>query len=132
MQPMIASKDARIDDYIKELPAWQGRLADHIRELIHVAEPGIEETIKRAKLPYFTLKGNVCAFMGTKDHLNVLIYDPIAPDPQKIVNQGEGNKTARGIQMYEGDSLDGTAFVDLIKAVVANNRAGGWRKLSAK
>jgi hypothetical protein len=39
------------------------------------------------------------------------------------------NETARSIQIYENDPLDGEAFKALIKAVVDNNRAGGWRKL---
>ncbi len=129
---MTANKDARIDEYIQKLPDWQRELAEHVRELIHEAEPSIEETIKRGDRPYFTLDGNVCALLGAKDHLNVFIYDPIAPDPHKIINQGEGNATARAIQIYEADELDDRAFVDLIKAVVANNRVGGWRKLSAK
>jgi|SRR5882672_12402042 len=85
--------------------------------------------IKRTDRPYFTLNGNVCAFQATKDHINVFIYDPIAPDPGKIINQGKGNLTARAIQIYQGDTLNEKAFVSLIKAVVGNNRAGGWRKL---
>jgi hypothetical protein len=61
--------------------------------------------------------------------LNVFIYDPVAPDPSGIINQGHGNATARSIQLYEGDSVNDEAFVGLIQAVVSNNRKGGWRKL---
>ncbi len=129
---MNATKDARIDDAIEALPEWQRLVATQVRELIHQAEPEIEETIKRGDRPYFALQGTVAALLGAKDHLNIFIYDPIAPDPHKIINQGEGNKTARAIQLYEYDTLNESAFVDLIKAVVANNRAGGWRKLSGK
>jgi hypothetical protein len=129
---MMANKDARIDDSIAALPDWQRVLATRVRELIHEAEPEIEETIKRGDRPYFTLNGNIAALLGARDHLNVFIYDPIAPDPQKIINQGHGNATARAIQIYENDKLNEAAFVDLVKAVVANNRAGGWRKLSGK
>ncbi len=123
--------DSRIDTYIAALPGWQRERAAQVRALIHEAEPAIEETIKRGDRPYFTCEGTVCALLGTKDHLNVFIYDPIAPDPQHIINQGEGNVTARAIQIYEDDKFNDRAFVDLIKAVVANNRAGGWRKISA-
>lgn len=125
----MRSKDKRIDNYIKKLPAWQQNICEEIRRLIHLAEPEIEETIKRTDRPYFTLQGNVCALLATKDHINVFIYDPIAPDPEKIINQGQGNQTARAIQLYEGDTIHEKAFVNLIKAVVANNRAGGWRKV---
>jgi hypothetical protein len=118
-----------VDDYISSLPEWQQAVGKHVRELIHQAEPDIVEEIKFKNRPYFTLAGNVCALLAAKDHVNVFIYDPIAPDPKGIINQGHGNATARAIQLYEHHSLDDKAFVELIKAVVTNNRKGGWRKL---
>ncbi len=99
--------------------------------MIHEADPEIEEVIKRRVQPYFVHEGNVAALLATKDHVNVYIYDPIAPDPQKIINQGHNNTSARAIQLYETDALHEEAFSNLIKAVVANNKAGGWRKLQA-
>lgn len=122
-------KDPRIDDYIQILPAWQQKVAQSVREIIHAAGPEVIETIKFTNRPYFVLGGNLFAFLGTKDHLNVFIYDPIAPDPEHIINQGHGNKTARAIQIYEQDSLNKTAFANLVKVVVANAKAGGWRTL---
>ncbi len=123
------NKDSRIGDYIHTLPDWQQTICQRVRQLIHEAAPEIEETIKFTNRPYFTLRGNVCALLATKDHVNVFIYDPIAPDPQGIINQGQGNTTARSIQIYKDDALNEQAFIELIRAVVANNQAGGWRKL---
>jgi hypothetical protein len=122
--------DTRIDTFINTLPGWQKALCAKVRALIHEAEPSIEETIKRSDRPYFVLGGNVCALQATKDHINVFIYDPIAPDPDGIINQGHGNATARAIQLYEDSKLDEHAFKALIKAVADNNRAGGWRTLT--
>ena len=85
------------------LPLWQRELAEAVRRLAHQADPDVEETIKRRTLPYFVLEGNICALLGAKDHLNVFIYDPIAPDPTGLINQGQGNATARGIQIRRGD-----------------------------
>jgi hypothetical protein len=118
-----------VDMYIKSLPEWQQTVCKQVRNLIHQAEPDITEEIKFKNRPYFTLKGNVCALLAAKDHVNVFIYDPVAPDPSGIINQGHGNATARSIQLYEGDSVNDEAFVGLIQAVVSNNRKGGWRKL---
>jgi len=123
--------DQRVDDFMNALPGWQKELCQRVRELFHEAEPKIEETIKRGDRPYFVLQGNICAFQATKDHVNVFIYDPLAPDPEHIVNQGEGNHTARAIQIYEGQSVNESAFKKLITAVADNNRAGGWRKLKS-
>ena len=122
-------KDARVDAYFTSLPAWQQRVCARVRDTVHKADAAVEETIKRTTLPYFVLDGNICALVGTKDHVNILIYDPIAPDPKGIINQGHRNATARAIQVYEHDDLDHAALLQLFRAVIANNRAGGWRKV---
>lgn len=121
--------DARVDDFIAALPDWQQAICRRVRDLAHAADPEVVETIKRGDRPYFTLDGNICALQATKDHVNVFIYDPIAPDPEGIINQGKGNLTARAIQIYQGDAINERALLTLLRAVIANNRAGGWRKL---
>lgn len=121
----------QIDSIINGLPPWQKELCTKVRYLIHQAEPTIVETIKRGDRPYFVLKGNICALQAAKDHINIFIYDPIAPDPHHIINQGQGNKTARAMQLYENDRLNEAAFKQLINAVADNNRRGGWRQLKA-
>src|SRR5437762_12350980 len=121
--------DSRIDDYIQTLPGWQQDLCRQVRELVHAADPEVTETIKRTNRPYFTLHGNICALLGTKDHLNIFIYDPIAPDPEGIINQGEGNQTARTIQVRQGEPINQRALFNLLREVIKNNRTGGWRTL---
>ena len=125
---MTSAPHPQIDDFIEKLPGWQKNVCTKVRRLIYDADPEIKEMIKRRDRPYFVLDGNVCALQATKDHINVFIYDPIAPDPHHIINQGNGNKTARSIQIYESGLLNENAFKDLIRAVADNNRAGGWRK----
>ncbi len=121
--------DSRIDDYIQTLPGWQQDLCRQVRELVHAADPEVTETIKRTKQPYFTLNGNICALLGAKAHLNIFIYDPTVPDPEGIINQGQGNLTARTIQVLQGGTINQRALLNLFQAIIANNRAGGWRKL---
>ena len=121
--------DSRVDDYIATLPDWQQDICRRVRELAHAADPGVIETIKRTKQPYFTLDGNICALLGARDHVNIFIYDPIAPDPGGIINQGQDNLTARAIQIRRGETINEQALLNLFKAIIANNRAGGWRKL---
>ena len=123
------ARDARVNDYLGSLPAWQQRVCSRVRDTVHEADAAVQETIKRTTLPYFVLDGNICALVGTKDHVNILIYDPIAPDPQGIINQGHGNATARAIHVYEDDELNHAALLQLFRAVIANNRAGGWRNV---
>jgi hypothetical protein len=77
------------------------------------------------------LQGNICALLAAKDHVNVFIYDPIVADPHGIINQGHGNATARAVQIYRGDAINGPALLAMFRAVIANNRAGGWRHIKA-
>lgn len=118
-----------VDEYIRGLPTWQQEICTELREIIWEADPDIEETIKRSVQPYFVLLGNVCALLATKDHVNLFLYDPTVPDPESIINQGEGNKTARAIQVYMGDRINRTALRRMLRTIVSNNREGGWRQL---
>jgi len=118
-----------VDAYIACLPPWQQELCRELRELIRAADADIEETIKRSVQPYFVLDGTVCALLAAKDHVNLFLYDPDVPDPRGVINQGHGNKTARAIQIHAGDHLDRGAITELVRAIAARNRAGGWRRL---
>ena len=126
---MSYKKDAGVDGYIDKLPAWQQDICRKVRSIVHQADPEVEETIKRTVQPYFILQGNICALLAAKDHVTIFIYDPIAPDPEGIINQGHGNKTGRAIRVFEGDTVNERAILNLFKAVISNNRAGGWRKM---
>jgi hypothetical protein len=123
------SDKQKIDEYISSLDDWQQQICNKARKLIHEAVPNIKEEIKFTNRPYFTYKGNVCALLATKDHVNIFIYDPIAPDPSGIINQGHENQTARSIQVRKDNFPNEEAFIKLIQAVVFNNGKGGWRKL---
>ena len=127
---MPERRDPRVDAYIDPLPDWQREVCTELRRLIHAADPAIEETIKRSVQPYFVLDGNVCALLATKDHVNLFLYDgAIVPDPDGIITGGHDNATARMIAFYEGDPIPARALTTMLRQIIANNRAGGWRKL---
>jgi hypothetical protein len=128
---MTYRKDPRVDTYIDGLPDWQGAICRRVRDLIHEADPEIVETIKRTVQPYFVLEGNVAALLATKDHVNVFLYDPIAADPEGLVTAGHDNKTGRQIAIYRDSTINDAALVELFRRIIANNRAGGWRRLAA-
>ena len=50
-------KDPRVDAYIDPLPAWKREILSRVRDLVHEADPEVEETIKRTVQPYFVLDG---------------------------------------------------------------------------
>jgi hypothetical protein len=125
-------KDPRVDDYIDALPAWQQTICREVRDIVHAADPEVVETIKRTVQPYFVLEGNVAALLAAKDHITVFLYDGgLAPDPEGIITGGHGNETGRMIAIHEGEPINGPALKAIFRAIIADNRAGGWRKLKA-
>jgi len=122
-------KDPRVDTYVDALPTWQQEICRRVRDLAHEADPEVLETIKRTVQPYFVLNGNVAALLAAKDHVNVFLYDPIVPDPEGIVTAGHDNETGRTVAYREGEAINERALLAMFRAIIANNRAGGWRKL---
>jgi hypothetical protein len=124
------TRDPRVDDYLAPLPAWQRDTLARVREILHRADPELTETIKRTVQPYFVCHGTVAAFLAAKDHVNVFVYDGgIVPDPHGLVTAGHENETARTIGFREGDGVPEEALLEFFRHLIADNRAGGWRKL---
>src|SRR5882762_9382135 len=124
--------DPRVDAYIDRLPEWQQAICQEVREIVHAADPEVVETIKRTVQPYFVLQGNICALLAAKDHVNVFLYDGgIVPDPEGIITAGHDNKTGRTVAFREGETINEPALMAMFRQIVANNRAGGWRKIKA-
>jgi len=119
-----------VDAYIDALPGWQQDICRQVRDLVHAADPEVSETIKRTNRPYFVLDGNICALQAARDHVNVFLYDGgIVPDPEQIITGGHGNKTARTVAIRPGQTINGPALTAMFRQIIANNQAGGWRKL---
>ena len=126
-------KDPRVDAYLDGLAAWQREICRQVRDLVHAADPDVEETIKRTVRPYFVLDGNICALLAAKDHVNVFLYDgAIVPDPEGIITAGHDNTTARTVAYRRGEQINEGALLTMFGQIIANNRAGGWRKLKGE
>ena len=122
--------DPRVDAYIEALPDWQQAICRQVRELVHAADPDVAETIKFTNRPYFVLQGNICALQATKDHVNIFLYDgAMVPDPEQIITGGHDNTTARTVAIRQGETINAPALSAMFTQIIANNRAGGWRKL---
>ena len=128
---MTYDKDPRVDSYIAQLPDWQKAICRRVRDLVHEADPEVAEIIKRTVQPYFVLDGNICALLATKDHVSVFLYDPTVSDPAGIITAGHGNATGRKIAIYQGEAINRPALIAMFRQIIAHNRAGGWRRLTA-
>src|SRR3954469_21852251 len=130
MSASAFDRDPRVDAYIDALPDWQQAVCQRVRELVHAADPEVQETIKRSVQPYFVLHGNICALLAAKDHVNVFLYDgAIVPDPEGIITAGHDNQTARTVGIRQGETINAPALTAMFRQIIANNRSGGWRKL---
>jgi hypothetical protein len=104
---MSDARDPRVDDYIGKLPDWQQAICREVRDLLHEADPGIEETIKRTVQPYFVLDGNVAALLAAKDHV------PSSHDFAPHARPGGHHRWRRGqsrpafITIHRGDPING-------------------------
>ena len=126
------TRDPRVDAYIEALPDWQQRICQEVRDLVHAADPAVVETIKRTVQPYFVLDGNVAALLSARDHVTVFLYDGgLAPDPEGVITGGHGNETGRMIAIRQGEPINARALTNIFQAIIADNRAGGWRKLKS-
>ena len=127
---MTYPTDVAVDAYIDALPDWQRAICTEVRDLVHAVDPEVVETTKRKGQPYFVLEGNICALLAARDHVNVFLYDGgIVADPAGIITGGHDNQTARTVAIRQGERINAPALSAMLQQIVADNRAGGWRKL---
>lgn len=59
--------DKRIDAYIAKSADFAHPILNELREIVHEAVPGVEETIKWS-MPFFLYRGMLCNFAAFKQH----------------------------------------------------------------
>ena len=125
----VESASALIDDKIKELGDWRGKMLAKVREIIHEADPEIVEEWKWVKpttpgTPVFSHGGIVCMGETYKNVVKMTFAKGAAlKDPSGLFNSSRGN-VRRAIDIHEGDKVDEAALKDLIRAAVALNLKG--------
>ena len=68
--------------------------------------------------------------MAAKDHVNIFLYGgAIVPDPEGIITAGHTNTTARTVAVRQDEAINAPALTAMFKHIIANNRAGGWRRM---
>jgi hypothetical protein len=126
----VESASAFIDERIKELGDWRGKMLAKVREIIHAADPEIVEERKWVKptspgTPVFSHDGIVCTGETHKKVVK-LTFAKGAPlqDPCGLFNSSLDGNVRRAIDIHEGDKVDEAALKDLIRAAVALNLKG--------
>jgi hypothetical protein len=120
----VESASKLIDQKIKELGDWRGKMLAKLREIIHDADPEIVEEWKWRGTPTFYHGGIVCTGETYQDHVKMTFAKGAAlKDPCGLFNSSLDGNVRRAIDIYEGDKLDVVALKDLIRAAVALNVA---------
>jgi len=116
----------RINLYIAGQPEWHRRTLVRLRQLIHAADPGIEETW-RGNAPHFDQGGILVGLHGFKHFVSAWFHKgALLKDTHGLfegVDKGE-DKGVRAYRIEEGGTIDEKAFTDLVKQSVKLNTAG--------
>jgi hypothetical protein len=120
---------ARITERIEELGDWRGETLSRVRQLIHDADPAIEEEWKWQKAtspgtPVWSHDGVVCTGESYKEVVKLTFFRGASiSDPKQLFNSSLDGNARRAIDLREGEKIDATAFKQLIRTAVAANTA---------
>ena len=122
---LTASKN--ITKRIQELGDWRGETLAWVRQLIHDADPEIQEEWKWEKpssggTPVWSRDGGVCTGESYKQVVKLTFFRGASlKDPKKPFNSSLEGNTRRAIDIREGEKLNEAAFKGLIRSAVAAN-----------
>jgi hypothetical protein len=128
-QPNGETASANITRRIEELGDWRGETLGRIRQLIHDADPEIQEEWKWEKAtspgtPVWSHDGGVCTGESYKQVVKLTFFRGASiEDPKQLFNSSLEGNTRRAIDLREGDEIDEAAFKQLVRAAVAANSA---------
>jgi len=119
------SPSTLIDERIKQLGDWRGRMLAKVREIVHEADPEIVEEWKFMGTPVWSHSGIVCTGETYKSVVKMTFAKGAAlKDPSGLFNSSLDGNVRRAIDIHQGEKLDEAALKDLIRAAVALNLQG--------
>src|ERR1700720_2640086 len=132
-RPNGEAASANITKRIQELGDWRGETLAQVRQLIHDADPDIQEEWKWMGTPVWSHDGGVCTGESYKQVVKLTFFRGASlQDPQKLFNSSLEGNTRRAIDIREGEKLNEAAFKKLIRSAVAANSAARARRASPK
>jgi hypothetical protein len=131
--PNSEAASANITKRIEELGDWRGETLAHVRQLIHDADPDIEEEWKWRGVPVWSHDGIVCTGESYQQVVKLTFARGAAiEDPKKLFNASLEGNTRRAIDLREGEKVDEAAFMQLIQTAVAANAAARAQRAAKK
>ena len=128
-----ATASKNITQRIQDLGDWRGETLASVRQLIHNADPGIEEEWKWMGTPVWAHDGIVCTGETYKQVVKLTFARGASlDDPKKLFNSSLEGNTRRAIDIREGEKLNAAAFRKLIRSAIAANSAARAKRASPK
>jgi hypothetical protein len=116
------SASVLIDERIKALGDWRGKMLAKVRTIIHEADPEIVEEWKFMGTPVFSHGGIVCTGEAYKNVVKMTFAKGASlEDPAGLFNSSLDGNVRRAIDIHEGEKINETALKALIRAAVALN-----------
>jgi hypothetical protein len=116
---------ALISRKIAELGDWRGATLGRMRALIAEADPDIVEEWKWRGTPVWSHDGIVCTGESYKSVVKLTFAKGASlNDPARLFNASLDGNVRRAIDIHEGEQLDASAFMALVRQAVALNRSG--------
>ena len=120
--PEGKSPSRMIDERIKELGDWRGRMLSRLRALIKQADPEVVEEWKWRGVPVWSHDGLICTGETYRNVVKMTFSRGASlPDPSGLFNSSLDGNTRRAIDFHEGDTMDEAALKALIRAAVTLN-----------
>src|SRR5271170_3836367 len=117
-----ASASVLIDERIKKLGDWRGKMLARVRGIVHEADPEIVEEWKFMGTPVFSHSGIVCTGETYKSVVKLTFAKGATlPDPSGLFNSSLDGNVRRAIDIHEGETINESAFKELIRQAVALN-----------
>jgi hypothetical protein len=132
-RPKDEAASTNITKRIAELGDWRGETLAVVRQLIHDADPDIEEEWKWGGTPVWSHDGIVCTGESYKQVVKLTFARGASiKDPKKLFNSSLEGNTRRAIDLREGETINEAAFKQLIRAAVAANSATHAQRAARK
>ncbi|HEV2261766.1 MAG TPA: DUF1801 domain-containing protein [Candidatus Rubrimentiphilum sp.] len=112
-----------IDERIKELGDWRGKMLSRLRALVKQADPEIVEEWKWRGVPTWYHAGKIICTGETYKNVVKMTFAKGAAleDPSGLFNSSLGGNTRRAIDFHEGEKINEKALKALIRAAVRLN-----------
>jgi hypothetical protein len=137
-RPNGEAASAKITRRIEELGDWRGETLAHVRQLIHDADPDIQEEWKWEKpkspgIAVWSHDGGVCTGESYKEGVKLTFFRGASiKDPKKLFTSSLEGNVRRAIDFREGEKINEAAFKQLIRAAVEANSAALAQRATRK